>query len=333
MAADNQVAPAPTYRPRLYKKLLSVPEIAIAAAVVVFFVIFVAADKNMASPENLKRMALQGSMIGLAAYGMSYLVIAGEIDLSAGATAALAAAVFGMLRFNQKWPEPACMAVALAAAALIGLLNSFVVLKVRMPSFFATLGSMFLASGLAVWLLQGKWLYIGDIIPFLSTSVKPSPIFGLPWVFVLLLPAYLIGDLFMRRSKLGPILTATGGNRRAAEIVGIHVPLVKTLCFVFVSVCAGMAGLVVGAYGGTTDANIGSDWMLWIIAIVIIGGGSLRGGVGSLLGTLLGVVLVTTLRLGMANAQVYSNAQGIVIGAVLIGAASLDVVRRRTAQY
>ena len=85
--------------------------------------------------------------------------------------------------------------------------------------------------------------------------------------------------------------------------------------------------------GDNTFSLIGSDWMLWIIAIAIIGGGSLRGGVGSIVGALLGTALGSTIRLGMANARVYSNAQGIVIGAVLIGAAILDVVRRRTAQY
>jgi len=333
MAQAKPAVSASGYRPPLHKVLLSIPEIGVVVAVVVFFVAFTLADKSMASPENLQRMALQGSMVGLAAFGMSYLIIVGEIDLSAGVTAGLAAAIFGLCRANLHWPEVMCVLAALVVAALVGLLNSFVVLKVKMPSFFATLGSNFLVLGLTTWLLQGAWIYIGDIIPGLSTLVKPSPIFGLPWVFVFLLPAYVVGDLLIRFSKIGPILTATGGNRQAAEIVGINVPLVKALCFVFVSVCAGMAGLVTGAYGGTTDTALGSDWMLWIIAIAIIGGGSLRGGVGSIIGALLGAALVSTIRLGMANARVYSNAQGIVIGAVLIGAAILDVIRRRTAQY
>lgn len=333
MAIEKQIVPKPAYRAPLYKQLLNIPEIGVALAVVVFFAAFVIADKSMAEGENLQRMALQGSQVGLAAFGMSFLMIVGEIDLSAGGTAALAAAVFGLLRANLGWSELACVAGASTVAALVGLLNSFVVLKVKMPSFFATLGASFLTTGLATWLLQGKWIYIGEMIPVMANLVKPSPVLDLPWIFVMLLPAYILGDLLIRFSKLGPILTATGGNRQAAEIVGINVPLVKTLCFVFVSVCAGMAGIVTGIYGGTTDATIGSDWMLWIIAIAIIGGGSLRGGVGSIVGALLGTALVTTIRLGMANALVYSNAQGIVIGAVLIGAATLDVMRRKSAQY
>ena len=333
MATDKPKAAAPAYRQSFYKQLLNVPEIGIIVAVVAFFLVFVWADKSMGHTANLQRMALQGSMIGLAAFGMSYLMIAGEIDLSSGATAGFAAAVAGLLRATQGWPELACYATALAAAAGVGLLNSFVVLKVRMPSFFATLGTSFLVTGLAVWLLKGSWIYVGDMIPGLMTLVRPSPIFGLPWIFVGLLPAYVIGDLLIRFSKLGPTLTAVGGNRQAAEIVGINVPLVKTLCFVFVSLCAGLAGITVMAYGSTTDSAIGSDWLLWIVTIAIIGGGSLRGGVGSILGALVGTVLVEVIRTGLFNAQVKTNAQGIVIGAVLIGAAILDVVRRRTAQY
>ena len=87
------------------------------------------------------------------------------------------------------------------------------------------------------------------------------------------------------------------------------------------------------SYTGTTDPSIGVDWMLWIVAIAIIGGGSLRGGVGSIIGALLGTVLVEIIRTGLFNANVQTNAQGIVIGAVLVGAAILDAFRRKSAQY
>jgi len=333
MATDKLIAPRPVYRPKFYKTLLSVPEIGAVVAVAVFFIVFTALDKTMAQPDNLARMALQGSMIGLAAFGMSFLMIAGEIDLSAGATAGLAAAIFALLRANLGFPEMVAAGMALLASIGVGLFNSLVVLRIRMPSFFATLGSSFLVTGLMTWLLQGSWIWIGDQIPLFIQLVKPSPVFGLAWIVVLVLPAYIIGDLLIRFSKLGPTLTAVGGNRQAAEIVGINVPLVKTLSFVFVSLCAGFAGLVVMCYGGTTSVEIGSDWMLWIIAIAIIGGGSLRGGVGSIVGALVGTALVETIRLGLTNAQVKTNAQGIVIGGILIAAATLDVIRRRAAQY
>ena len=333
MATDKLTAPRPAYRPPLYKQLLGIQEIGVIVAIVVFFTAFEMVDKSMGQAANLQTMALQGSMIGLAAFGMSFLMIVGEIDLSAGAVAGMTAAIVGILRANLGWPELVCYATALVAAALVGLVNAFVVLRVRMPSFFATLGASFLVSGLGIWLLKGAWISMGDQIPVAMWWVSTSPVLGLPWIFLVLLPAYIIGDLLIRFTKLGPTLTAVGGNRQAAEIVGMNVPLVKTLCFMFVSVCAGLAGIAVMGYGTITDAYIGSDWMLWIIAIAIIGGGSLRGGVGSIIGALLGTCLIEIIRTGLFNAQVKTNAQGIVIGGVLIGAAILDIIRRKSAQY
>ena len=95
--------------------------------------------------------------------------------------------------------------------------------------------------------------------------------------------------------------------------------MVKTLCFVFVALCCGMAGILVMAYSGTTDWQIGNGWFLWILAIVIIGGGSLQGGTGSVIGVLLGTALIQIIRMGLLNANVQTNAQGIVIGVVLLG--------------
>lgn len=333
MAVNGASAPGPEYKPPLYRRVLNISEIGVLVAVIVFFVAFTMANSSMAAPKNLALMALQGSFLGLAAFGMSFLMIAGEIDLSSGATAGLAAAVAGLLLANGGWPEWASYAAALVVAMCVGLINSFVVLKIRMPSFFATLGSSFIVWGLAIWLLKGQWIYVGEIIPQLKGVLSPSPIFGLSYVFLALLAAYMIGDLLMRTSRLGSIISAVGANRRAASIVGINVTLVKTLCFVFVSLCCGMAGLLVIGYGGTTDASIGEGWLLWVIAIVIIGGGSLRGGVGSIIGVLLGTILIQVIRIGMANAGVQTNAQGIVVGAILIGAAAIDALRRRVIQY
>lgn len=333
MTTDQPTSPEVSYRQPFYKRLLGITELGVIAAVLVFFVAFTAIDKSMANPANLARMALQGSFLGLAAFAMSFLMISGEIDLSSGGTAGLAAAVAGALMMNFGWSELPSCAAALAVAVLVGLLNAFIVLKIRMPSFFATLGTSFLVSGLAIWILKGAWFYVADQIPVLLKVLNPSPLFELPWIFIALLLAYLIGDCLMRTSRLGPILTAVGGNRRAAEIVGINVTLVKTLCFVFVSVCCGLAGILVMAYSGTTDASIGEGWLLWVIAIAIIGGGSLRGGTGSIIGAFFGTVLIQVIRMGLLNAKVQTNAQGIVIGAILIAAATLDVLRRKSIQH
>lgn len=333
MTSERTIPQQQSFQQPFYRRLLGVTELGVLVAVAVFFVVFTVIDSSMANPANLARMALQGSFLGLAAFAMSFLMIAGEIDLSSGGTAALSAALAGVLLMNYGWPEWASYTAALAAAVLVGLLNAFITLKVRMPSFFATLGTSFLVSGLAIWILKGAWLYVAEDIPALLKVLNPSPLFALPWIFIALLIAYVVGDVLMRISRLGPLLTAVGGNRRAAEIVGIDVLLVKTACFVFVSVCCGLAGILVMAYSGTTDASIGDGWLLWVIAIAIIGGGSLRGGTGSIIGAFFGTVLVQIIRMGLLNAKVQTNAQGIVIGVILLAAAALDVLRRKSVQY
>jgi ribose/xylose/arabinose/galactoside ABC-type transport system permease subunit len=116
---------------------------------------------------------------------------------------------------------------------LVGLLNSFIVLKIGMPSFFATLCTSFFVSGMAIWLIQGAWIYVGDKIPFLSNGLAPSPFLGLPPLFLALLPRSLSATYY---AHLAFHLTAVGG-RQAAESTG-SMYATKTLCFVFVQACA-----------------------------------------------------------------------------------------------
>ena len=143
----------------------------------------------------------------------------------------------------------------------------------------------------------------------------------------LLVILIIFGDLLIRTSKLGTILKATGGNLMSAKIAGINTNFVKTTCFLFTSINFGFAGILVMGYSGTTDFSIGMDWILWVIAIAIIGGGSLRGGIGSIFGTFLGVCLIQVIRIGLMNADIQTNAQKIVVGTILIGAATFDSLK------
>jgi ribose transport system permease protein len=317
----------------LGRRLLDIPEIGVLGAVIVAFVVFYIADPSIIHPGTLQIMAQQGTFIGLAAFGMIFLIIAGEIDLSSGALAGLAAVIAGMLIAQAAWPQAPAYLVGIGVALIASLINAFVTLKIGMPSFFATLAMSFTVTGLLIWLLNGSYIYMEKSIPFLDKATHLGPAEGYPWAFVLYVGAVIVGDVAMRTTRLGPILAAVGGNQRAAEIVGINVKRVKALCFVFVGLCCAIAGLLVMGYGNTTSATTGEGWLLWVIAIAIIGGGSLRGGVGSVIGVFLGTVLIEVIRTGLQTAGVKTNAQGIVVGAVLIGAAALDAARRRAIRY
>lgn len=332
MALESISTTASSYKQPFYRRLLSTPEIGVLSAVILFFLAFYWADTSIIQRSTLQTLAQQATFIGLASFAMSFLMMSGEIDLSSGATAGLAAVVTGMLVGFLGWSEWPSYLAAIAAALVVGLLNSFITLWIGMPSFFATLATNFSVAGLLVWLLNGKFIYLEGKIPTVEQLASSGP-FGFPWMFCVYLLLVILGDWVMRTTKLGPILAAVGSNRRAAQIVGINVKLVKTCCFLFVSLICGLAGLFVMGYGKTADPGIGDGWLLWVVAISIIGGGSLQGGVGSIMGSFLGTLLISIIRIGLTAAHVKTNAQGIVVGVILIGAVALDAYRRKAITY
>lgn len=333
MGAGNLAAPRAPASRRLGWRLLNYPELGVGAGIIIFFFLFTALDRSMATPGSIVLLFTQVTYMGFAAFGMSHLMLAGEIDLSTGAVAALAAGVASGLIADLKWPEWAALGVALFAAVLSGLLNSLVVLKIGVPSFFGTLGTHFVILGTMQAIIKGRFVLVEGKVPILSALASPSPFWGVPWTFVIFVIAVLVGDFMIRRSRIGAILAATGGNRRAADISGINTTLVKTACFVLVSICAAIGGLLVMNAGNSADPSIADGWQLWVLAIAVIGGSSFNGGLGSIFGGFLGAILIQVIKLGLGAAQIKTNAQGVVVGAILIAAAVLDVVRRRAKQY
>ena len=149
-----------------------IPELGILVSVVALFFLFNYANESMSEISTLVRMATQGTCIGFAAYGMSYLMITGEIDLSSGATAGFAAAITGLM-LESGASELSAYSVALLAAIGVGILNSVMTIIIGIPSFFGTLGTSFAVGGLVIWLLKGRWIYTGDDIPTLDALFYP----------------------------------------------------------------------------------------------------------------------------------------------------------------
>jgi ribose transport system permease protein len=312
-------------RPGLIRRLLSIPELGVGLAAVVAFAFFTASDQSMLTPGNLSSLVTRSSFIGFAALGMSVLMQAGEIDFSAGAAASFAFLIYAILG-SAGWSEPASLVGALLAAATIGWINSFLVLEIGLPSFLATLSTYIVVSSLGPFLYglagaAGRASFAG--------LGAPSPLFGASWAFVALLAAVAAGEILIRGTRLGPLLWATGANPQAATAVGINTAGVKTFCFMFCSVCAAIGGFLVFATMNLAP-SYAEDWQVWVPAIAIIGGASLRGASGSLLGALLGTLLLLTIRTGLIAANIFSNGQGVVVGGILVAAIVVDSLRRKT---
>jgi ribose/xylose/arabinose/galactoside ABC-type transport system permease subunit len=336
MQATERIKAQPVveYRQSFGRRMLSVPEIGAGVGIVVFLGIFALFDKTMLYPSTLARMLITAAPMGFAGIGMMYLMLAGEIDIASGGTAGLAAgAVSAYLCAALGWPQWQGLLAGLLVAVAIGLLNAYTTVKLGMPSFFATLITGFLTLGLTVAIMHGHFWVLKNSMPLENWLRRDSFVPGLPWTVIIFLTTVLIGDLLVRFTKVGAILSATGGNRRAAEASGINTGRVKTLCFVLTAVCAWVGGLLVISAGLTADGSVGLEWNLWVIAAAIIGGCSLAGGIGSMAGLLLGMLFIQVMKNGLGAIHMQNNAASLVVGALLIAAAALDIARRKTQQY
>jgi ribose transport system permease protein len=324
MKVSEIARPVTKGMPRLLWRVVSIPELGVAASAVMAFALFTALDKSMLMPVNLQTIVTRSSFIGFAALGMCVLMMVGEIDFSAGVAATFASLVYRTLG-GIGWSEPTSLLGGLLADAAIGWFNSFLVLDIGLPSFLATISTYIIVSGLSPF-IYGYGVE-GGRSSFAALG-SASPLFGAPWAFVALLVVVAIGEVVIRRTRLGPLLWATGANRQAAEAVGINTDAVKTFCFMFCSLCAAVGSFMVIATMNLAP-SYGEEWQVWVPAIAIIGGASLRGASGSLLGALVGTLLLLIIRTGLGAANLGNNAQGVVVGGILIAAIVVDSLRRK----
>jgi ribose/xylose/arabinose/galactoside ABC-type transport system permease subunit len=328
MAANTAIRRQSAAVQTVLHRILRIPELGVGAAAVAAFIVFTVLDRSMAAPSNLTAIFTRSSSIGFGVLGMSVLMLAGELDLSVGVAAYYATFIFSNLE-GQGWPEAPSLLGALLAMLLIGWLNSVLVLEARLPSFLATLCTNFILSGL-LWFIPFNWNGPAVQVSFAWLG-KSSPLAGLPWIFVVFAVVVLVGDMMVRRTRVGSVLYATGANRQAAETVGIDTGHVKMLCFMFASVCGGLASFAFTATVGTLVVEDLS--VLWLIAIAIIGGCSLGGGAGSLLGGLLGTLLLMVVRSGLGAVQFGGMEQGVMVSGILVAAILLEAARSKAKKY
>ncbi|WP_029030269.1 ABC transporter permease [Salinarimonas rosea] len=296
----------------------------ILIACVAFFSVF--ADSFFAIG-NFTNILIQTSTIGLIALGMTVVMINGNIDLSVGAVVALAASLAVGLQADLGI-VPAVL-VGLGAGVALGFLNGMVVWKTGVDAFIVTLGAMMGVRGL-VFLYTGEQSFFS--MNFAYADFGMSSIAGVPtlaWVFLALT---VIMHVVMTRTTHGRNAYAVGGNREAAENAGIRVGRHMVANFMLVGFFAALAGITLSTQMGASTPNLGTNYELWVITAVVLGGTKLTGGVGTILGTLGGVLTIGVLRNGMNLMQVPAFYVLVVMGAILIAVLLVDArVNRRVA--
>ena len=287
-------------------------------AFAILLVIFSLASPWFLSLDNFLNIGRQTTLVSIVAVGMTFVIIARQIDLSVGSTLALSgmAAALAMSHINNSWIVGAI--AGLGTGALVGLLNGLLTMRLAIPSFLVTLGTLSAARGLALMVTNTKPVIITDETYF---SIFGEGYFlGIPAPIAWTLAATIVGILLLHYNIFGRRIYAAGGNPTAALYSGIHVRRVTTLAFVLTGMLAGLAALVLSARSHAARPDVVEGMELDVIASVILGGCSLFGGRGFILGTLLGSLIIGTLNNGLVLLGISSPMQLVIKGAIIVAA-------------
>lgn len=301
-------------------------------AIYAFFALF---GRNFLSFESLINILDASYYIGFLAIGVTFAIITGGIDLSIG-TVAMCSAMIGGVAWS-KWGLPfwAGITLILLAGALFGTLNGVLVARLRMPPFIATLGT------------QMVTLAISSIVSKVQTINFPArdsaegwykTVFSkvqmesgayLPTGVILLAVTLIIAHVILNRTKIGRYTFAIGSNEEAVRLSGVNVKFWKTIPYIISGVCAGLAGIAYAATYTTVVPGSGGGFETDAIAAAVIGGTSLSGGVGSVMGTLIGVFIMSVLRTGLPSMDLQPHYQKLFTGIVVIIAVLMDISQQK----
>ena len=287
-------------------------------AFAILLVIFSLASPWFLSIDNFLNIGRQTALVTIVAIGMTFVIIARQIDLSVGSTLALSgmAAALAMAHIGNHWLIGAV--AGLGTGALVGLLNGVLTTRLAIPSFLVTLGTLSGARGLALLVTNTKPVIITNETYF--TIFGEGSFLGIPAPIAWTLLAVIAGILLLHYSIYGRRIYAAGGNPTAALYSGINIRRVTTLAFVFTGMLAGLAALVLSARSHASRPDVVQGMELDVIASVILGGCSLFGGRGFILGTVLGSLIIGTLNNGLVLLGVSSSLQLIIKGGIIVAA-------------
>ena len=277
------------------------------------------------TPTTLRTVANQVPDIVFVATGMTFVIIAGGIDLSVGSILALSGAVLGMALADWRLPLGAAFGLALATGAACGALNGVFVTAWTLPSFIVTLGMLEIARGAAYLVTASQTKYIGGAVEVINAPI----VAGLSSPFLLALATVALGQFVLTRTVFGRHLVAVGANPQAAWLSGIDPRPIRFTTFMVAGIASAVAAVAQSGRLAAADPNAGIGLELQAIAAVVIGGTSLMGGRGSVVTTFLGVLIIAVLGAGLAQMGVQEPTRRLVTGAVIVAAAIADYYRSR----
>lgn len=275
---------------------------------------------------NVFNVIRQSSMIAILGVGMTFVIITGGIDLSVGSVLAFSAIIASYCMVNLNYSIFLAMIIGSLAGVICGAINGLMVTRVKLPPFIATLAMMSIARGLSLVITGGRPIFgLPKAFEFFGggyISYFPTPI-------IIMLILYLLATIFLNNTKLGLYSYAIGGSRETALFLGINVKKYLLLVYSISGFTSALAGLILASRLSSGQPLAGLGYELDVIAAVVIGGSSLSGGEGSMLGTLSGALIISVLRNGLNLLNISSYWQQVAIGLVIASAVGTDVIRKK----
>lgn len=315
------------WRPAARQKLLAF------ASLIALLVFFSVASSNFLQVDNFVSILQATAVNGVLAIASTFVIVSAGIDLSVGTLMTFCAVMAGVVLTNFGLPLPLGIAAAIASGALCGLVSGTLIAKLKIPPFIATLGMMMLLKGLSLVISGTKPIYfdtpgfsaisqdslIGDLIPALP----------IPNAVLILFLLAIAASVVLERTALGRYTYAIGSNEEAIRLSGVNVDFWKIVVYALGGGICGIAGLLIASRLNSAQPALGQGYELDAIAAVVIGGTSLSGGSGTILGTIIGAFIMSVLTNGLRILSVAQEWQTVVTGVIIILAVWADILRRR----
>jgi ribose/xylose/arabinose/galactoside ABC-type transport system permease subunit len=298
----------------------------ILIALVVICIILSIATPYFFTAQNLVIVLRQVSINGILAIGVTFVIIAGGIDLSLGSVIALTGVIAASFAHPGTYPLLIPVLIGLLTGVLIGAINGLTITLGKVAPFIVTLGMMTIARGLGLVLSNGR--PVTNLSPGFN-FIGGGDLLYIPVPILLFGLVILISSVILKYTRMGRYVYAVGGNENAAKASGIRVSRVKLFAYIMCSTLAALAGIVLASRITTGQPNAGIAYELDAIAAVVIGGTSLLGGRGSIAGTVIGVLIIGVINNGLDLLNVSSYYQQIIKGVIIVGAVLLDRNNRR----
>ncbi|MBO7711514.1 MAG: ABC transporter permease [Lachnospiraceae bacterium] len=300
-------------------------KIILIVAIIAVFALFTALNKNYLTWTNMVNLMIAASLVGLVAVGHTYLIIAGQNDLSPGALAAFSGTLAALL-LSKGLPIVVAIIIVILGGIVVGLFNAWMVNKIKLEAFIATLVTQNVVRGFAYIICDGKPISISNKA-FLA--IGKLRILTIPLSVWLMIIAFAVFGFILARTKFGRSVYAIGGSKEAARLAGLNPQRIIMTCFMIIGILTSIGGIVFASRmnSGQPAANVNLEFDA--ITAVILGGVSFAGGVGSMAGTVLGVILIQAFNTGLIMVNVSTFWQYVARGALLLFALTSDYIRKQ----